>query len=376
LDLKILLFFIINISSASLFSQESNEHLNSGVDVYKIKPRFQIAGANWQKSMRSKALESIDKILSWTFDQSQYPYCLKSPLQEEIFHNEDQKIISFDKEFGYFSQGHPLVGKVTSAHEDIEITLNMLETIHERVTQTHQRNLMTAEVLTKVLAYRDLKKGQVVAFSTGASFIRFEVDILFDLGDGMPAFGLIPKERKNAAPVLLFRGTDISLLSQRGLASLISDFDPKGPGLTAFKRAQPAIHRWLEKVAREGHRARVMGFSLGGALAAYTVLFEHELINPSVEEASFAFNPPGVTKKIFNLWKKLSAEQRPPLNLFVAKGDLISKIGRLFGDLYELSTSALFYPIAAHVTLMTAQPCFYQNGIDLSMENCATRFSR
>jgi hypothetical protein len=363
---------ILHFLCISLISLESVETLDEAISVQeKNRIVYQAPNIPWQRSMRSKVLESIDKILSWTFDQRQYPYILRTPFQKEEFRNEDPLITSFTREFGYFSQEHPLVGKVTGTDADIKITLQLLEAIDAHIKNPHQRIVMTAEVLTKVLAYRDLKRGQLFRIPMASSSVLFEVDTLFDLGDGMPAFGFIPKEG-NAAPFLLFRGTDLSLLSQRGLASLISDFDPKGPGLTAFKRGRIPLHQWLEKVSKGGPKAVVLGYSLGGALAAYTLLFEHDLINST--EPSYLFNPPGVSRKIFKQWKKLSREKQPIINLFVAKGDLISKIGRLFGNIYELSTPKLLYPIAAHVTLISTSVLFYQYEVDLIEENHSHRF--
>lgn len=327
--------------------------------------------------MRSKALGSIDKMLSWVFDQKHYSYCLKTPLQEETFVNNHPKLITFSKHHGYFSSDRPLVGKVTKDQKDVKVTLQLLQTIHKVIKDPKMRALTTGEILTKVLAYRNLKKDQEISIpSASGSLVPFKVDELFDLWDGMPAFGLIPQISDESAPILLYRGTDLSLLSQRGLASILSDFDTKGPGLSAFLHARKSIHEWLKKVALSGQKARVMGFSLGGALAAYTLLYEHELINLDRLESSYAFNPPGISKKSFRRWERLSPEERPPFTVFVTRGDLISKIGWLSGDVYELSLSSPLYPIAAHVTLLSGEPLYHQYQVDLLLENHSHRFSR
>src|SRR5207249_1381181 len=137
--------------------------------------------------------------------------------------------------------------------------------------------LASAELLSKVLAYRDLQLGQTIQIPVeikGKIVLEtFTVDHLFDIWQGMPAFGLIPK-KKNLSSLLLFRGTDFSLISKRGIASVMSDLDPSGPGLKAFFHARKEIGGWLQAVQAQGKPARVMGFSLGGALAAYTFIYE------------------------------------------------------------------------------------------------------
>ena len=331
----------------------------------------------WQKSMRSKALESIDKMIGWAFDQKKYIYALKTPLQEETFTNDSSQLITLAKDNSYFSSEYALVGRVTEDKKDIETTLGWLRTIHKEIQDPRKRTFAASEILTKVLAYRDLKKGMEIPIPVASGELTsFKVDVLFDLWDGMPAFGLVPIESSGAAPILLFRGTDLSLLSQRGLASIISDFDTKGPGHSAFLHARSDIRRWLEKMASKGPKARVMGFSLGGTLAAYTLLYEQQYVNEDESEPSFAFNPPGVSKKIYKKWEKLSSENRPPLVVFVSRGDLISKIGWLFGEVYELSVDLFLYPIAAHVTLVSGQPLYRKYLIDLSLENQSHRFWR
>ncbi len=328
-----------------------------------------------KNSVRSSFLESIDKMLSWTFDSKYYLYSLKTPLQEQAFCDNSSVLSEFERKHGYFSSQRPLVGRVTEDPEDTQLTVQALKAIHQEGEDPQRRTLALVEMLTKVLAYRDLKKGEQLLIPTeSGKLILFEVDKLFNLWDGMPAFGLVPKDAKETAPILLYRGTDLSLLSQRGLASIISDFDTKGPGLSAFLHARKSIHNWLLKVSRSGVKARVMGYSLGGALAAYTLVYEHELIN--VSEPSFACNSPGVSKRIFNKWNRLAVEQQPPYIVFVTRGDLVSKIGWLFGEVNELSLGLNLYPIASHVVLVSGQPRYYQYAVDLSLENQTQRLLR
>ncbi len=205
----------------------------------------------------------------------------------------------------------------------------------------------TNEILTKVLAYRDLKeKMEIPIPSENGLLITYTVDTLFDLWHGMPAFGLIPKNNPEAPPLLIYRGTEFSF---RGWGSILSDLDFKGPGFSAFRKAQPKIHAWLEKT---GKKTQVLGFSLGGALAAYTLLFEKDLLSSAI-----AFNMPGLSLKNYELWRTL--KDSPPFISYVTQGDFVAKIGHTIGDLRICSTGTPMKPLTAHTTLISFEPTFY-----------------
>lgn len=329
------------------------------------------------ETLRSKALFQFDKMLSWTFDAERYGYVLKTPLKPEVFEIKDLNILQFTKNHNYFSDDHPLVSKVSSNPTDLLLTLQLLQEIHLSIKEDKQRELITNEVLAKVLAYRDLPLGQEIPIPhRNNQLITFEVDTLFDLGKGMPAFGLVPQNKGAAAPLLLFRGTDVSILSERGLASILSDLDPKGPGLSVFLQSRAMLHNWLSKVAETHAKAKLIGCSLGGALATYAYLYEYPLISENPLDPSAIFNPPGISKKIFQEWEKIPKEKKAFFEVFVTRGDLIPKIGRLVGNVSEISPSRSLLPIAAHVTLISAEPTYTLNAIDLEGENQSQRFSK
>lgn len=328
----------------------------------------------WVGMVRVKGLLSLDKLLALAFDPMTRSYLLLPAQEESHYQNQIQEYLTFSKQFGYFSIQRPLIGYVTKEKEDIHLTNQILLLIHKKLSSPRERFIATAEILTKVLAYRDLKKGQEVFIpcinSKGEPVIViYAVDTIFDLWHGMPAFGLVPKDNRTQVPILLFRGTDLSLGTKRGWASVISDLNTEGPGLSTFLTAQPTIHEWLQKVASIGSKAKVMGFSLGGVFAGYTVIFERDLINKNPQECSMAFNPPGIPKKALNIWESLPKDKKPPFSVFVTRGDLVSKIGLLFGEVEEFSLDKLLKPIAAHVTLMTAQRRYHLKQIDVVQEN-------
>jgi hypothetical protein len=328
----------------------------------------------WTGLMRVRALESLDKMLSIAFDQKYRSYKLLYPLYEENFKNNVVEAIDFERSFGYFSPNRPLVGHVTGEKEDIALTCQLLKDIHQQITAPVERRITSAEVLTKILAYRNLKEGMEVPIpiidkSDKPKLMTYTVDSIFDLWHGMPAFGLVPKDRGKAAPILLYRGTDLSFGTERGWASVISDLNTSGPGLTAFLNAQQSIHEWLKKVAEYGVKARVMGYSLGGVLTAYTTLYEHDLINQDKKHPSLSFNPPGVSKAVLDQWQNLPENKKIPLSVFVVRGDLVSKIGLLFGDVVEFSVENGLKPIAAHVILVSGQPFYRYYKVNVEKEN-------
>ena len=117
MHLPLIIFFLVS-HFGFLFSEETPKH---EID------------SNWQNSIRSKALESLDKMLSWTFDQQRYVYCLKAPLQEELFQTNDQNLIQFARKYSYFSDEKPLVGKVSDDEADLIIASKILSDIQKTI---------------------------------------------------------------------------------------------------------------------------------------------------------------------------------------------------------------------------------------------------
>jgi hypothetical protein len=314
----------------------------------------------WNLRMRLKALKKLDQFLNVSTSQSLKTYPLAKPLQQKKIQVDIPEMREFVEKYGYFSLTHPLVSKVSSGTEDIALASCLLKALYDRGAKGEYLEIATAEVLTKVLAYRDLKVGLKVSIPVEREGIIhnevFCVDRIFDMWHGMPAFGLIP-ESKDEASLLLFRGTDFSLVSQRGWASMLSDLDISGPGLYAFQHAQKKISEWLRSVARIGKAARVIGCSLGGALATYTFIYENIHL---AERGSISVCPPGVAQKVIEDWLKLPADRRNGLTSYVYEGDLVSKVGHLFGTVYCLFSPQPCKPLTAHTQLISSEPLFFK----------------
>jgi hypothetical protein len=321
-------------------------------------PAFEEGADRWKGAMRVRAIKNVDALLYWTFSKRQWNFPLASPLQSQRIEVDIPEVRDFVAKYGYFSLTRPLVAKVTSDEVDLELICCLLKALYEKGAKGEYLNIAVAEIMTKALAYRDLKVGQQIHIPIereGRVFNEpFTVDQVIDIWGGMPAFGLIP-EKAGLASILLFRGTDFSFLTQRGWASMMSDLDISGPGLLVFKQARAKISKWLQRAKALGKKARTMGASLGGAMASYTFIYENVLL---ADVGSVAVCPPGVASEVIERWALLSAQRRRGLISYVNTGDVVSKVGTLFGTVYCLSPGAALKPIEAHTFLMSSESAF------------------
>ncbi len=322
---------------------------------------------NWKEKMLAKTLKGIDQFLSLCVGESLKGYALIDVSQDQVYEFDNPHLREFSSTYGFLSPVSPLVGRVSRSEDHLEIAHSLLQQVQWQ--QEEFSELSIAEILTKVLAYRDMKVGQVLRIPCiiggQLQMEEFVVERMFDLWRGMPAFGLLPT-REGVHAILLFRGTDLSLDSQRGWASVMSDLDWNGPGLGAFRRAQPGLHEWLVAVHNDNKSAKVMGFSLGGALAAYTFIYENEWL---AEAGSVSLNAPGISEAVVRDWESIPAERQSGFCSYVNEGDIVSKVGKLFGEVYQLSTGMPLKPLTAHTTLMCSKPFVVKSRVDVAKEN-------
>lgn len=222
---------------------------------------------------------------------------------------------AFLEQYGCFAS-HPLLGWVTESESDKSIAFQFLEQMRD------WPSIYQVEFLSKVIAWRSLQVGDQIPLEEG-----YTVDRIFWLAPGFPAFGLQGK----GSAILLFRGTD---LRWKGRASILSDLDLRGPGYGLYKKNRAELRPWLEH-----RKAYATGFSLGGALAAYTALFESDLLTlPSI-----TFNAPGIYKKL---------PCGAPLTHYINEGDPVSKVGRYIGEVKKISFPRPLRPLESHITPM------------------------
>lgn len=296
------------------------------------------------------------------------------PLKIITYANNIPEIQNFVAQHHYHSSYRPLIGIVTESQEDILTVNQFLLQVQRRVSDIDLLKLMTDEILAKVIAYRNLKKGQTVpvptVFISGESqIVVYKVDKVFDLSGGMPAFGLVPiNYKKEVPPILLFRGTDLTL-SIKGTSSVLADLDLNGPGVVVFDRAQDDLHAWLQKVSVSCSKARVLGYSLGGSFVQYTCIYEYDLISKDPNFPSVAFNEPGISDDLVLKWNQLALEKKPPLLGYITEGDLVSYVGKLVGSVNELKLDHKLEPLNAHTTLMSAEQRLYAYPIDVTLKH-------
>ncbi|GAB5411819.1 MAG: hypothetical protein ChlgKO_09330 [Chlamydiales bacterium] len=259
-------------------------------------------------------------------------------------------LIAFAKNHHYFSK-HPLIGKVTNDSIDkIQALLYEMQEATEHAV---------AEVLTKVLAYRNLTEGATIEIPRNGIFRTYKVDQVFDLWQHIPAFGLTCE---NAPPILLFRGTQFSPFVQSGRASIAADLDPKGPGFDLYEHARPKIVEWLKK---QTERAQTMGYSLGGALASYALILDSQYFSQTAK--SYLFHNPGVPRELLQQFEEM--DEPPACQAFACFGDLVSKIGNLFGRTTILRLKKVLPPITAHTSLLFAMPDLQKAEVHNRKEN-------
>lgn len=293
------------------------------------------------------------------FFKKRFFFSLSHPWKDEKLSFAIAEIEDFSKKYSYFSH-HPIIGKVSNSEKDLQITQDILHIIDRKIKNPKKRMIATAEILTKALAYRDLEVG--ITFFIPLTLkkrknvlVAYSLNKVFNIFGGMPAFGLLPQTYKSfAAPILLFRGTDFSIGTKRGWASLLCDVDPKGPGFHAFLHIKDELRDWILKANRLSNcKTRVLGYSLGGVLASYSNIYYNDLFSSDVYQPSIAFNSPGVDIAAFRIWDKLSHDNKSLFINFYSQNDLISKYGHLIGYKYKLSSENNPYFIKAHVSLMT-----------------------
>jgi hypothetical protein len=323
----------------------------------------------WKNKVRIKTLKNLDQFLNWSFGKKYKTYVLITPAEEKKIQMDIPEMRSFIENYGYFSFKHPMVGVVTTGKEDLDFIGCLLRVLYEKGKNFDYLQVAVAEIITKVLAYHDLKIGQkiVIPIEIGGKINLewFSVDRIFNIWHGMPAFGLVP-EHTNVDSILVFRGTDFSLDSQRAWASLMSDLDISGPGFSAFQYSQKEISQWLRAVNSKGKAARVLGFSLGGALAAYTFIYENQWLS---DRGSVSICAPGVKEKVISEWEFIDEERKKGFTSFVNTGDIISKVGNLFGNVYALSADKAYKPLTAHTMLMSGESAFFKAKVDIKQEN-------
>lgn len=328
----------------------------------------------WHESPYAASLE-IGEVNRQNFSYScENFYSLLKPPSECVYAGKTEETVLWDKEnftlftkvCGHDSSFHPIVATVTKSQADVDLTVLLLEEIEKADLAYPIKELFTEEVLAKILAYRKCRRGQEFVITSPQGPIRYKVDAIFNMGGGVPAYGCIPVG-EIGSPIIIFRGSEFSL-NRRGRATLAANIDRKGPGYFMYKRVQPRLRYWLDKQTRVYGKAKVLGFSLGGALAAYAVTLDYDLF-----EKGTSFNMPGLRKKIAHRFSLIKEEDRPLFISYVNRGDAVSKIGKLLGKVQEFSFPETLKLVRAHNLLILGEPKVFVREVNLEEENSSSR---
>ncbi|MBI5274668.1 MAG: hypothetical protein HY860_06430 [Chlamydiales bacterium] len=299
-------------------------------------------------------------------------YCLKDNISTSTIRNKCSAFSQFEYKYGYLAKEETLVGRFTKDKQDINKVSQLLKDAYQYIKDPKLCDLTIAEILTKVLAYRNLTSNmefEIPILKNGEMELKkYKVDKVFNLWNSMKAFGLKAVE-EGEPPILIFRGTEFSITNPSGRTSIVSNFDPEGPGKSVYSHARPMIQKWLKKVCKNGVQARAMGYSLGGALTSYAVISDPEFFSKKQLEPSYAFHHPGVSEVLYKKWLAMPDSEKPSFEGYVAEGDFVSKYGKLFSKTYEIIAKEQLPPIESHTSLFFTRALCYLAEIDLDKEN-------
>lgn len=308
------------------------------------------SGSEISIETRSKFFLHLNKFLDWMTSLQNFNY-EKANFIKEIT-NAPECLISFEKKHGFFSNETPLVGQYTPLKSDQKYVEQILFQIDTLDVEPQTRLFYLQEILSKVLAYRYFEVGDQIMipdFEKPQAVASYQLEVIFDLGLGMPAYGFTSKDKTKPA-ILIFRGTHFDLTHKSGIASIIADLDLYGPGYTAFFKIEDQLKSFLLKQQLKEKNTVVLGYSLGGALSLYTSIFFKDYVNKAY---SCAFNPPGVQKK---LWKLCDNQKTlESFQVYINNSDPVSKWGFLIGNVTILNLDQRMGPLMAHTMLMSSQ---------------------
>ncbi|MES2345516.1 MAG: hypothetical protein V4494_06240 [Chlamydiota bacterium] len=291
--------------------------------------------------LRAKALQTADFAMGVIFPERVCSFVFEKIKEKRENHVLEVK--QFSDQHHFFSSDHPLIGVVTEREQDVWLVADFLKLMFDKAPSAYLE-LMTMEVLAKILAFRCLKVGMELLIPIKGTLARYFVDQVILLDEGVPAFGLVAFN-DTAPSLLLFRGTE---LSWKGRKSIVCDLDFKGVGYSRFIKTLPQISSWL----KSAYQPQVLGLSLGGIFAIYALLYHYELVTSAT-----VFGPPGLRGKAYQKWQELDLNKK--LTVYVTKGDCVPKYGHLVGTIKEFSLDKKLYPLTAHTKLMTAEPSYY-----------------
>lgn len=316
----------------------------------------------------------FEKALSWLFASDKLLYALDPEAASATWHNDAPSLLEFARSYrNHFAQKQ-IICRVTNKQEDVEASLALIESLPRYIKNPEHLMLASDEILAKVVSYRRLKTGQPLKLpyltdQGTIEYASYKVDTSFHLFNRMEAFALLNVDKEKGCPVILFRGTDFSIVREEGRRSILSDIDPKGPGHSQFEKLKKGLNLYLEKVHATYGDIRLIGHSLGGSMLLYTLITHPQWLHKDPAFPSVAFNFPGVSKALLKKYEALAEGEKPAFKGFVCQGDVISKFGFLLDPVYALNIGLELSPIRAHEELFFLNHHVMMQKVNLALEN-------
>jgi pimeloyl-ACP methyl ester carboxylesterase len=184
-------------------------------------------------------------------------------------------------------------------------------------------HIHSLEILSLCFAYQVQEQIEIpIQTDSGFVLIPYKLERIPIVG-GFEAYGLVPTSNDLQHPaILLYPGTTFNYQDTGLLARIMADIDPTGPGFTFFNMAYGNIEDWLKRNTdlEKNRKVITCGYSLGGALAAYTAAYLGQYLRESYTFASPAFSPFAA-----NRWQENS--EKPLLINFCNANDFIPTWG-------------------------------------------------
>ncbi len=188
-----------------------------------------------------------------------------------------------------------------------------------KMSDFDKRKFLTLAILCHGASYRELD-GEVLLLPSLTNEkptpYAFRHHLIWE---GVKTISATPLEREHTEPGLyLCQGTEIWPSQPSTLGSIYANLSKEGPGTEPYARCWRQIHSHLRARSLEGAPLPIVaGHSLGGSLATQILLYSH----PMISEA-FAFNPPVVEDRGYQIYHRLSLETQEKLHVFANLDDL------------------------------------------------------
>lgn len=296
---------------------------------------------------------------------SSEPFLAPDPFPEELaFYTEELKDYNHTANTGSSEHNH-----------NIRTSEKAFYIINETIENPQYRQIMTTEILVKVIAFSKPKEGAIFRLPSakmGEKMLEYTLDKVLTLQNDIPAFGFTSKDPK-ALPIILFRGTAPALSVKGGIHSIHCNFDPKGVARQLFDHSFNDIKTWIEKAAKDGRKVRAMGYSQGAALAALTTTYFHEHMSQDPLFPSITFHPPGIDPAGAAKWEEVKAGKRFPLIVqFPVKSDIVSRLGAyIIGEVHQITPGFRTGLLDAHFPLILTTPGWQLERVDTLKDNAA-----